>query len=259
MDLYLNHAPQFILTFLRVGAFFLVTPFFNGTQFPAQIKVGLAFFISLLLFPTLPIASWAEVTSLPGLLAVAVGELAVGIVIGMMLLILLTAVELAGYLAGFQMSFTMAVAFDPNFGEQINILTSFLSTFAILVFLQVGGDHSMLRVLADSFTRIPPGHLAFRREGLDQIVSWLSNSFVLGFRLGAPVVVVLFLVDVLFGLIGKLASKIQIFFVGIPLKVALGLFLFTGMLDFVVTLWGNEVGHLPEILVRLLSQVRAYG
>lgn len=259
MDAILNQAPLFVLAFLRVGALFLATPFFNSNQFSAQIKVGFAFFITLLLFPSLPVASWPPVTTLFGLLAMAVGELVVGLMIGMMVLILLSAVELAGYLAGFQMSFTMAMAFDPNFGEQTNILSSFLSTFALLVFLGVGGDHSVLRVLADSFTRLPPGGLAFRREGLDLIAAWLTSAFNLGVRLSAPVVVVLLIVDVVIGVIGKMASKIQIFFVAIPLKVSLGLFLFSGMLGFIVTVWGREVGRLPDLMVRLLSLVSVHG
>jgi flagellar biosynthesis protein FliR len=169
--------------------------------------------------------------------------------IGFVVLVLVLALEMIGHLLGFQMAFSMATAFDPTFGSTNNILSIFLAMLATWMFLLLGGDHYVLQALHSSFTLLPPGHIVVRRGLLTLFSRLLTGAFAIGFQLAAPVIILLLAVDAVLGLISKTAARMQIFFVGLPLKIAVGLFAFTAILGLVRLVWGGLVMRLPGNLL----------
>ncbi len=249
-------APRFMLVFIRISAFMLFVPFFNNQNFLSTAKVVLAFTLALLLFPTISHSSWVMPTHIPGFILSVTQEILVGILMGLAFLILLFGLQLTGRLIGFQMAFSMANVVDATFGASANVLSVFLVMLGTMLIIALKGDHYLLYCLNKSFEILTPGHMAVTKALIKDLSVMIVNAFEVGFKLASPAVILLLCIDVTLGLIGKTASKMQIFFVGLPLKISIGLFSFTLVIGFVLGIWGEEVAKFPEYLLRFFSLMR---
>lgn len=249
-------APYFMIVFTRVGAFVAFVPFFSNKNYIKFVKVGFAFFVSLLLFPTMPIHQWVVPNDMLSFIWMMTGEVLVGLLMGFVFFILLFALQLAGRMLGFQMAFSMANVADPTFGENAGVLSVMMLMVGSMILVAMGGDHYLLFSLKQSFQVLAPGGFAVTRSLLDQLNGMILHSFEIGFRLAAPAIVLLLCIDLTLGLIGKTASKMQIFFVGLPLKISIGLFGFSLILGFVDSLWAKDILKLPETLLGLFQLMR---
>ena len=177
-DIIAAQAPYFMMVFLRISAFMAFIPFFENLGIIMPIKVGFAFLVSLLLFPSMSISSWTIPNHLPGFLLVVTQEVLVGILMGLTFLILLFGLQLAGRMVGFQMAFSMANVVDPTFGTDSTVLSTMLVLLGTLLLITLGGDHYLLYSLGKSFEILVPGSIAVSKSLITalstQIISYLS-------------------------------------------------------------------------------------
>jgi flagellar biosynthetic protein FliR len=248
--------PYFMMVFLRISAFMAFVPFFENRGIIMPIKVGFAFLVSLLLFPSMPISSWTIPGHVPGFILVVTQEILVGILMGLTFLILLFGLQLAGRMVGFQMAFSLANVVDPAFGTNSNVLSVLLVLMGTLLVIALGGDHYLLFSLSKSFEILVPGSIAVTKALVTDLSTMIIKAFEIGFRLAAPAVILLLCIDVTLGLIGKTSTKMQIFFVGLPLKISVGLFSISLILGFVLSVWGKEVSRLPEYLLHFFKLMK---
>jgi flagellar biosynthesis protein FliR len=167
------------------------------------------------------------------------GEIAVGATIGFIAQLALSAVEIAGELIAHGMGLSIAAVFDPARGEQQTVVASFLNTLALLMFLAMNGHHVLIRAAAVSFERIPLGGMIAPAAagGVASLGGRLVQS---GFALAAPLVALLLVVNVILALVGKAAPQANVFLLGLPLSLGLGLL---GLVD-VLPGFGQSVGRL---------------
>ncbi len=257
MEEILARAPYFVIIFIRLEAFMLFVPFFDNPNFSAvPIQAGFSFLVSLLLFPTISTASWVIPNNLLSYMFMMASEIMVGILMGLVLVILLFALQLAGRMLGFQMAFSMANVVDVTFGSDTNVLSVFMVMVGTMIFITLGGDHSLLYSLKQSFATLPPGSLTVTQPFLNEMSRLVEHAFVVGFKLSAPAVILLLCIDLTLGLIGKTAAKMQIFFVGLPLKIAFGLFGFALTLGFITEVWAKDIPGIPVFITRLMALLR---
>lgn len=241
---------------MRLSAFLVFVPFFNNQNFILPIKVGFGFLVSLLIFPCISYTQWNIPVDMMSLILIFFREAFVGILIGLTILILLFGLQLGGRMMGFQMAFSMARAMDPMSGENTNILAVFLVMFGTIVFLTLGGDHYALTIVKESFELMPPGEMVVTKDFLKELSNLFVHSFSIGFRLASPAIIMLLCVDITLGLLGKTNTKMQIFFVGLPLKIAMGLFSFTIILGLAVALWGKDIHLLPKTIFNFFELMK---
>ncbi len=249
-------APYFMMVFIRISAFMGFVPFFENRNFIMPIKIGFAFLVSLLLFPVMSISSWTIPTNLPGFILVVTQEILVGILMGLTFLILLFGLQLAGRMLGFQMAFSMANVVDPAFGTNSNVLSVLLVLLGTLLVILLGGDHYLLFCLSKSFEILEPGSIAVTKTLIIDLSTMIVNSITIGFKLAAPAIILLLCIDLTLGLIGKTSTKMQIFFVGLPLKISVGLLSFSMILGFVISVWGKEIAKLPEYILHFFTLMK---
>jgi len=252
----IDQAPLFMVVFIRIGAFIAFVPFFNDQNYIMAVKVGIAFFMSVLLFPVIDTATWHIPGNAAQFILMVAQEVLVGLLIGLTFLIILFGLQLAGRIVSFQMAFSMANVVDSTFGAQSNVLSVLLVMLGTMLIIAMGGDHYLLYSLKKSFEVLPPGTIAVTRSLVDELSAMVVKSFEIGFKLASPAVILLLSIDLTLGLIGKTASKMQIFFVGLPLKISVGLFSISLILGFVLSIWGKEVPLLPDYLLRLFGLMR---
>lgn len=218
---------MFFLVVLRVGAIVISMPVFNSSSIPILVKIGLAFAISMILFTILdlePVGVCGDM--LPFTIGV-IGELMIGIIIGLSVRLIFAGIQLAGQLAGYQMGLAIANVMDPSSSEQFPILSQFNQLLAMLLVLVTNAHHLFLRALAESYRLVPPFGFHFSNSVMQQLVDLGGNMFVIAIQVGAPVIAALLLSSVAFGLVARTVPQMNVFIVAMPLKIAVGL-LFLG-------------------------------
>jgi flagellar biosynthesis protein FliR len=226
LDLAALAAPYretFFLVFVRMGAMLSIAPVLGHRSIPLVYRAGLAAFLALVLTPVLAPAPGGAHHDAFGLLLAVSGEVLVGVAIGFVASLVIAAVRSATEIVGFQMGLGLGAVFDPVMGQPATALTRFQETVALLVFLSVWGHHAVIQVAAASFHRIPPGvfpALAPIGAGALTLGGKLLRS---GLELAAPLIGLLFVVNVVMALLARVAPQMNVFAVGVPLAVGVGI------------------------------------
>ncbi|EMG37846.1 flagellar biosynthetic protein FliR [Desulfocurvibacter africanus PCS] len=230
---------SFLLTLMRISLVLFIMPFFGGKVTPVPLKAALCLILTIALWPTLsfpgqqlPANTWAIVVML-------IGEITLGLVMGIVVNVLFAAVQTGGSLIGFQMGFSMVNVADPMTGTNESITAHFMYMVTFMTFLILDGHLLLLRALAESFQRIPPGGLYLSPALAREVLGMSSQIFVLGIKIAAPVMVAVFLVDLAIALVGRAAPQMSILSFGFPLKIITG-FLFLGLM---FTIMARYVGQ----------------
>lgn len=250
MEKVFYQAPLFFIVFIRISALTLMAPFFSDKSYTAFLKVSFSLFISLLIFPTLNISSWIIPKNILSFLIMVIQEGLIALLIGLSLSIIIFAIEFVGHLMGYQMAFSMARTVDASTGMQTSVIASFLIFCAIMLIITVGIDHYIIKVMRNSFDVLRPGNIAVKGNIILALSKLLGKSFVLGFKIYSPVMIMFLVLNITLGLIGKAAAKLQIFFISLPAKILLGLFAIVLIVRFMVDIWLDELKVLPEFIMK---------
>jgi flagellar biosynthetic protein FliR len=251
----LPQLQMFFLIFLRVGSILMTMPIFKSRSIPILFRAGLALAISVVLFPILELENFPAVT---GLAVFAIGvfrEILLGISIGLAVNFIFAGLQLAGQLAGYQMGMAIARVMDPSTQQQIPLLGQLNEMFALLIFISINAHHWFIRILADSYRLVPP--LGFKISGslIEQLVGMAGNMFVIAIKVGAPIIAVLLLTSIAFGLIARTVPQMNVFFVAMPLKILVGL-LFVGVcLPYFASFLKITFNRLGDTIMLLLKTV----
>ena len=202
-------------------------PIFKSKSIPVLFKFGLALAASIILFPLLDLKAFPVLTNLGNFVVGAIGEILLGITIGMAVNLIFVGLQMAGQISGYQMGLALARVMDPSAGQQVPLLAQFFQLFAFLIFLSINAHHWFLMALADSFQLVPPFGFKISGSLVEQLIHIAGNMFVIAIKVGAPVIAALLLTSVAFGLIARTVPQMNVLFVAMPLKIIIGL-LFIG-------------------------------
>ena len=211
--------PAFLLILVRVTSFFLMMPLFSYRTIPTTFKVGLGFFLSIIIYFSMDVPLM-EINS--GYYLLILKEALVGILVGIMAYIILSAIQVAGGFIDFQMGFAIANVIDPQTGAQSPLTGQYLYIMALFFLLMVNGHHLILDGIYYSYQFIPIDQ-AWLPLGQQSIVQFVTKSFstmfMIALQMSIPVVGSLFLVDVALGILARTFPQLNIFVVGMPLKI----------------------------------------
>lgn len=223
----LDAIQLFILLLFRVLGVVGAAPVFGGVQVPLQAKLALGLALTVLLYP-LALADPASFPVIPSwfhLLGLAVQEVLLGLFLGFMAQFVFFAVQFAGQLVGMQMGFGIVGVLDPDSGAQISIIAQLQYTVAIVLFLLLNGHHLVLQSLWQSVELLPIGGAHLDGLLLEEGIRQSGRVLTLGVQLAAPVLAALLLAEVAMGVIARTVPQMNIFIVGFPVKIALGVFM----------------------------------
>ena len=211
----------FIFILLRVSAMVITIPIFGNRNVPVRAKGGLSLMIAFLLFPFIEFQ--LPPLEILSLILGMVGEVIIGIIIGLAGRLAFAGVQIAGQLIGFQMGFAVVNVFDPITSEQVSIIAQLWYLIAMLIFLAVDGHHVFLYAIAESYRIIFPLDFHFSAGLMQSIVEISKDIFIIAVKIGAPIITALLMTSIGFGLIARTVPQINILIVGFPLKIAIGL------------------------------------
>ena len=220
MDLLFSQYQLFLLVFIRTSGIFIFSPFFSSQNIPNIMKIGLSFSISLIITSSLQISS---VSSNEILILLIIKELLVGIIIGFISYAFFSAFYVMGQIIDMKIGFGMVNVIDPQNRIQVPLMGNFYYILSFLLLMSINGHHLIISALVDSYKFLPIGGFKYTGETVNILINILSKSFEIGFKLSTPIVAIIFLTDVVLGIISKTIPQMNVFVVGMPLKVLIGL------------------------------------
>ncbi len=249
----------FILIFVRLTAMMFLLPILGHTVVQSKFRIGLGFFLAIILFPLLGEMGVPPVTNLLQFFALVIKEALVGIVIGYFTLFLFAGVSFAGSIIDMQMGFAMLQLSDPVLEKNMSTASGFLFSIIFTIsFLIFNGHYFLLLAMKKAFTLIPPGYVKFPAETLaNSATDAITTLMEIALRLASPVLVVMIITSVTLGIIAKTMPQMNIFFVGMPLKIGAGFLAIMVALPSLVSLFEAVLHQLYKDIWILLKAMAA--
>ncbi|WP_255987774.1 flagellar biosynthetic protein FliR [Chitinolyticbacter albus] len=233
--------------FLRVLGFMLADPFYSSRSISMQVRVPLCLLLTVLISPLLPAPPAFAVVSPQGVL-IAVNQLVIGLAIGFAVRLVFTTVEMAGNIAGLQMGMGFAMFYDPQTSANTPVVGQLFSLLNILVFLALGGHLVMLKVLVESFGQVPIVADPLGAAGFRLLAEQGGMIFRMGVLLALPVIGSLLITNLAIGVMTRAAPQLNVFAVGFPLMLAIGVATVSIMLPFLPP-------HIESLIAGLVERV----
>lgn len=225
----------FLLILTRISCFIFVAPFFSMTNTPRRVRLGLSLCMAILLYQSLTPADAIEMKTILGFAIVVMKEAIAGLLLGFSANICMAIINFAGSVADMETGLSMATLMDPATRETSSITGVFYQYFIMLMMIVSGMYRYLLGAIADSFKLIPVNGAVFHSDKLlDNMLTFLSEYLIIGFRIILPIFCVMLLLNAILGIMAKVSPQMNMFAVGMQLKVIVGvstLFLMTGMLS----------------------------
>jgi len=249
-DFTITQLEIWMLALIRVSFCIFLLPVLMGDEVPVTLRAGLTFFVSILLFPTLPQQALALPENPAQLFSLALRELYVGAVMGFSGTFAFLGLRLAGAWMDQEVGFSMVQLFNPIALEEETALGNFMQLIFAMLLIATGGYLYWLQAIGESFKAIPIGGAHFALDGvLEGFIRLSTLSFLFGIKAAAPVMVTLFLTSVALGIVARIMPQINAWLVGMPLKIGLGLVVLWTTLP---VIWHLFRHHHEDIVQRAL-------
>lgn len=236
MELYSILSPKniilFIVVFTRLSGMMVTAPLISTYPIPIQVKVWFMATVAFVMFPVV-MAKTAFVlpTSIPELTIILLKEFIIGYTIGFIANVIFIATEISANLVSMQMGLTAAQAMNPLTGDQSSILTQVYTILASFVFLGMHAFDYLFAAIFKTFEVMPPGYGYFvNGHFTDNFALLTAQIFTIGISIALPIFSVLLITDILMGFVAKIMPKMNIFMVALPIKIYIGLTLFSIMI-----------------------------
>jgi flagellar biosynthetic protein FliR len=243
----LSELEYFLLVFMRIASFVYVAPFFSTKGIPNNVKIGLSVFVAYIMYNFGPEHVYPQYNTILGYCIIVLKEVTVGLLIGLGAQLCTSIVLFAGRIVDMEIGLSMASVLDPTTNEQSSI-TGVLYQYGVMLILYTTGLHRyLLKALMETFTLIPIDHVSINTEKLlSAIITFLGDYIVIGFRICLPVFASITIMNIVLGLLAKLAPQMNMFSVGIQLKLLAGI----SVLSLTITL-------LPDIANFISTRIQA--
>ncbi len=236
--------------FMRIGAMFAAVPIFSARSVPVRIRIILAFLIAWLLVPVLPAPPAVDLISGEALI-ISVNQVLIGVAMGFILQMVFAAFVIAGQSIAMAMGLGFASIIDPQNGLHVPVVSQVFLIMVTLVFLALNGHLVLIDMLAKSFENIPVGMMVPSRDGLWQLVNWGSDMFTGGMLIALPAVAALLLVNLAFGVTTRAAPQLNIFAVGFPVMIMVGL-------AFIILTLPTITSHLARLMMQATELIQNF-
>jgi flagellar biosynthetic protein FliR len=203
-----------LLVLVRVSAMLFLVPIFSQTQIPRLVRFGLGLLLAFVVVRTVP--PMAPLGGL-GMLTVAIlAQVFVGLVFGFVAFLLFTGIQFAGEIIDIQIGFAVVNIINPLTSQSVTVIGEFQLALATLLYLAADAHHTLVAGIAGSFQLVPLPFAGAPELVAGDVVRFFAQSLFI-------VAVALFLVNVMLGLIARVAPQMNVFIVGFPIQIAVGL------------------------------------
>ncbi len=251
VDLFGVTAAQFetfLLVFLRVSTMLFVFPVFSAPQIPSLVRLGFGLIISFLLYRLVPTVHLSG--DLYGLALGAASQIVLGLIVGFVAALVFAGVQFAGELIDLQIGFAVANVINPTTQQSVTIIGEFQLAIATLIFLTTNAHFLLLEGIAGSFHLVPLPYITLDPSVAGNVVLFFTEAFLVVFKISAPIVIALFLTNVMMAFMARVAPQMNVFVIGLPIQIGVGLLVMAASIQLIGT-----VG--PELFTTISTQMDA--
>jgi flagellar biosynthetic protein FliR len=218
MTISVPQVQLYFLAFARIMAIIIHVPILAGQNIPNQVRIGLGLALAMVLIPWQPLPPDAETIGIFAY-SIAIGkEILIGTLVGFSADLTFGAIQMAGAAMGIGSGFESGRIFNPALSDSGSAFDQIFLMTASMVFLVIDGHHLVLIAIQKTFEVLPlNGSLPF--GGADVIVKMTSTFVIAGVQMALPVMAALLLTDLTLGLLARVAPQVQVYFLGLPIKV----------------------------------------
>lgn len=209
-----------LLVLIRVTAMLSTIPIFSQVQLPRQLRFAFGLVLAFVIVRTVPVI---EPLGLGALTVAVLAQLFVGLVFGFVAYLLFAGIQFAGEIIDIQMGFAIANVINPLTSQNVTLIGEFQIALATLLYLATDSHHILLAGIASSFRLVPLPYAAAPTLLYGEVMRFFTQALFIVFQIAAPIAIALFLVNVMLGLMTRVAPQINVFVVGFPLQIATGL------------------------------------
>lgn len=227
----------FLLVVIRITCFFFSAPFFSMNNTPKRVKIGLGIFVGYLIYQSTFPHNAVVYENVMEYAIIIMREACVGLLIGLAASICNTLVLYAGRFVDMEIGLAMASQMDPTTKEQTTITGVYYQYMVMLILLVSGMHRYLMQALAESYVLIPVDRVVFNTDLLlSSMIQFMTEYLNIGFKISLPIFCVSLIVNVVLGMLAKVSPQMNMFAVGMQIKVLLGLcvlFFTTAMLPYI--------------------------
>jgi flagellar biosynthesis protein FliR len=241
-------AAAFILVFARVGTMLMLLPGLGELSVPVRIRLAVALLLAAVLLPLHQVAYQLNLTSFGPLMAMLGEEMFIGAVLGLSVRLIVSSLQVAGFVIAQQLGLGFVTAIDPSLGQQGVLVGNFLAILGVTLIFATDLHHLVIAALNDSYKLFAPGEIPLMGDVAALTTRTVATAFRIGIQLSAPFLVFGLLFNLGLGVLSRLMPQMQVFFVGLPLSILLGLLIFLLVLGGMMSVF---LGEVENVLTRL--------
>ena len=236
--------------FIRISGMLLMMPLYSGAFVTMRIRLMMAVFITMAIAPSLALPPPIDPFTWYGILLI-IQQLGIGLAMGLIFAVVFQLFVIAGHLSSMAMGLAMASMVDPATGVNTPVVGRYFIIIATLIFLLLDGHILIFRLVFDSFETLPVGLHFFNTDSLKLIYGFGSKMFEAGVLLALPLVTALLLVNISFGVVARAAPALNVFSVGFPVTLIVGLLMLIFITPLVLPHLNQTLHYASDLIMHL--------
>ena len=245
----------FLVVLARIGGLVTFAPFWSHRAAPPKVRIILAFVLALVVTPAVISKIETPPSDIAPLTLVLFGELIIGFALGFVGRLVFSAFEIAAHFVGAQMGFTLAGTIDPATKAQTAAFGTIAQMLGLMVLLAADGHHWFLAATLKSFSTTAPGNFEMSAQLVEILVRMSADALAVGVALAAPAIIVLLVVELALETFGRVAPQFQMFILGYPIKIAVGLWLIGASVFFMPSAMRTVLSGIYDNLLKVLHAI----
>ncbi|HUL88573.1 MAG TPA: flagellar biosynthetic protein FliR [Pseudolabrys sp.] len=241
-------ATAFLLTFARVGTMVMLLPGVGELSVPTRVRLTIALVLTAILLPAHQKAYVVDLKTFAPVVVLLFQELIIGAVLGLTARLAISALQVTGSVVAQQLGLGFVTAVDPTQNQQGLLVGNFLTVLGVALVFATDLHHLVIVAMNDSYTIFQPGELPLLGDAAQHVTRIIATAFRIGIQLSAPFLVFGLLFNLGLGILSRLMPQMQVFFIGLPLSILLGLLL---LLLVIGAMMGTFVDYLQGVLADL--------
>ncbi|MGH7661501.1 MAG: flagellar biosynthetic protein FliR [Vulcanimicrobiaceae bacterium] len=244
----------FFLIWVRCSTMLMIMPVFGTAQIPVMVRVALGLMVSFVIYPTVP--AMQPLSDFDALAIALISQVVIGILFGFVTQMVFMGVQFAGEMVDIQIGFAVANVINPASQQQVTIIGELQLAFATLIFLISNSHLLFFRGIGGSFALLPLPWINITIATQHSIITFFTQALLIVFSVAAPIAITLFLVNIALAFLARVAPQMNIFVIGFPLQITVGLVMLIislPLLAYSLPNLFNQVPHELDTLMRSMA------
>ncbi len=251
--IYLDYMIILILVFVRMTALFILTPIFNNKNVPVIAKIGFIFFLSYIIMPIVIVNSNLSIENFLDLGKFMVIEFTNGMAFGFVISISLSFIYIAGLLVDRNIGFAMVSVISPQDESQIPVSANLYFLFLMLAFFTLDFHLKLIEAIVKTYEILPLGTSIINYRLVYFYTEIMTQAFIVGVQIAAPFILTILVTNIVLGLLSKAMPGMNVFLIGMPLKVFVGLVTFLIVIQYYFDVFDMQLARMIEYIYKLMG------